>query len=308
MSHCSLMIGSACILFSGMCAALPQAQVKTGISSKTAAASHPSTTTTQAEAPLKRAALKANSSATKSATVKTRKSGKQSAAVVQPAPVVSPPAPPPQEIPQPPPRPEQMPPVPAKVTYQNGLLMVQAPNSTLSDIFNGIRSRASIQFEGAQGASDRVAANFGPAPADQVLTALLRGSRFDYVIIGAPDNPEVVQRVILTPRAGAAAPALTAAMPQRPGAPQSEDDEEDQPPSETVQPPPPVQPQPQGDPKTTQQLVEELQRMQEQQKLQEQQQQLQQQQQLGNSPLKPGAQPAPPPQGAPMIRPKMPPL
>src|SRR5439155_6254961 len=142
------------------------------------------------------------------------------------APIVT--LPPPQQV-QPPLRPEQMPPVPAKVTYQNGLLMVQAPNSTLSDIFNGIRARASIQFEGAQGASDRVAANFGPAPADQVLAALLRGSRFDYVIIGAPGNPETVQRVILTPRAGAPAPTFTAAMPpgQRPGAPQPSEDEEE---------------------------------------------------------------------------------
>ena len=300
MIRSSLMIASVGILLSGMCTALPQAQVKTGIVAKAPAADRPSATSTQPVAPLKRAALKTNSSAAKTTATKTRKNGKQSAAVIEPAPLVAMPSTPPQEIPQPPPRPEQMPPVPAKVTYQNGLLMVQAPNSTLSDIFNGIRSRASIQFEGAQGASDRVAANFGPAPADQVLTALLRGSRFDYVIIGAPDNPDVVQRVILTPRAGAAAPAFTATLPQRPGAPQSEDDEEDQPPSETVQPPPPV------DPKTTQQLVDELKKMQEQQKMQEEQQQQQLQQQQGNSPLKPGAPPSP--QGAPMIRPKMPPL
>ena len=299
MIRSSLMIASVGILLSGMCTALPQAQVKTGIVAKAPAADRLSATSTQPVAPLKRAALKTNSSAAKTTAAKTRKSGKQSAAVIEPAPLVAMPSTPPQEIPQPPPRPEQMPPVPAKVTYQNGLLMVQAPNSTLSDIFNGIRSRASIQFEGAQGASDRVAANFGPAPADQVLTALLRGSRFDYVIIGAPDNPDLVQRVILTPRAGTTAPTFAAAVPQRPGA--SEDDEEDQPPSETVQPPPPV------DPKTTQQLVDELKKMQEQQKMQEEQQQQQlQQQQQGNSPLKPGAQPSP--QGAPMIRPKMPPL
>src|SRR5438270_8445216 len=244
MIRSSVMIGSVGILLSGICTALPQAQVKTGIVAKAPAADRLSATSTQPVAPLKRAALKTNSSAAKATATKTRKNGKQSAAVIEPAPLVAMPSTPPQEIPQPPPRPEQMPPVPAKVTYQNGLLMVQAPNSTLSDIFNGIRSRASIQFEGAQGASERVAANFGPAPADQVLTALLRGSRFDYVIIGAPGNPETVQRVILTPRAGAPAPTFTAAMPpgQRPGAPPSEDEEEDQPPSETIQQPPPAPP------------------------------------------------------------------
>ena len=178
MTRFSCMIGSVCILLSGMCAALPQAQITTGISTTAHATSHPSASSTQPKTPLRRAALKTDSSARKTTAAKTKKSGKQSAAVVEPAPIVT--LPPPQQV-QPPLRPEQMPPVPAKVTYQNGLLMVQAPNSTLSDIFNGIRTRASIQFEGAQGASDRVAANFGPAPADQVLAALLRGSRFDYV-------------------------------------------------------------------------------------------------------------------------------
>jgi hypothetical protein len=207
-----------------------------------------------------------------------------------------------------------MPPVPAKVSFQDGLLTVQAPNSTLGDIFNGIRSRAGIQFEGGQGAGDRVALTIGPAPADEVLRALLTGSRFDYVIMGDPTNPDLVQRVILTPRTGGPAGAVAANIPPQARPQQgSEDDEEDQPPSETVQPPPPVQQQPPpiqvpqqtGDtPKTTQQLLDELKQMQQQQ----QQQAQQPVNPNGNPETAPLKQGAPQQQGVPMIRPKMPPL
>src|SRR5437763_13611805 len=102
--------------------ALPQAQVKTGIIAKSPAADHLSATSSQPVAPLKRAALKTNSSTAKITATKTRKSGKQSAAVIEPGPLVAMQSTPPQEIPQQPPPPEQMPPLPANVTYQTGLL------------------------------------------------------------------------------------------------------------------------------------------------------------------------------------------
>lgn len=299
MARSRLMIGSVCLLLSGMCMARQQGRVRTGISARPQ-----QTTNAPAAAPAVKPGTVMNSG----------RPGQVTTAPMQSAPAnmqqqqqfVGPPSP----VPPPPQRPEQMPPVPAKVSYQNGLLTIQAPNSTLGDIFNGIRSRAGIQFEGGQGAGDRVALTIGPAPADEVLRALLTGSRFDYVILGDPSNPDLVQRVILTPRTGGSANAVTASIPPQARPQQgSEEDDEDQPPAETVQPPPPVQPPPiqapqqAGDsPKTTQQLLEELKQM--------QQQQQQQAQQPVNpnspdpAPLKQGA----PQQGAPMIRPKMPPM
>src|SRR5437762_5356220 len=79
---------------------------------------------------------------------------KPTPAIVETPPAVVPPPPQP-EVPL---RPEQIPPVPPKIVYQNGLLSVEATNSTLSDILNAIRSKAGIQIEGFQGAQDRVAA------------------------------------------------------------------------------------------------------------------------------------------------------
>jgi hypothetical protein len=42
----------------------------------------------------------------------------------------------------------------------------------------------------------------GPAPADEVLASLLQGSRFDYVILGQPENPHTVERVLLSIKSG----------------------------------------------------------------------------------------------------------
>jgi hypothetical protein len=166
-----------------------------------------------------------------------------------------------------PPTPEQMPPSAPKITYQDGLLSVESTNSRLSDILNGIRSRTGIQFEGIQSAQDRVAGKFGPGPANEVLTSLLQGSRFDYVIIGALENPDIVQRVILTPNA-ASGGAVAGSMPAQPAiaAQQAsgEEDESEETPVETQPQPVPVpqasqviQPPPTG-PRTAEQLVEEM--------------------------------------------------
>jgi hypothetical protein len=207
------------------------------------------------------------------------------AIVETPPPVVTPPQQP--EVPL---RPEQMPPVPPKIVYQNGLLSVEAANCTLSDILNAIRSKAGIQIEGFQGAQDRVAAKLGPASVEAVLTGLLSGSRFDYMILGRADRPSMVQRVILTSMSGAPV-ASNGAQPlqPRPGmvlVQPVDDDEANQ--DEANIPPPQFQPQPiiqpqqvpqpgngvpGNGPKSSEQLLEELKQMQQQQQIQQQQNQ-----------------------------------
>lgn len=182
------------------------------------------------------------------------------------SPLVGPPAPPPpvqQRL-----RPEQMPPVVPKITYQDGLLAVETPNSTLGDILNGIRGKTGIQFEGMGSAPDRVALSQGPAPADVVLTNLLRGSRFDFIIVNQTDNPDSVQRVILTPHAGSAPPPAGALDQNRahPAADGNDDDDNsDEPDAEAATP----ENQLPG-PKTTEQLLQELKQMQQQQQQQNQ--------------------------------------
>jgi hypothetical protein len=171
--------------------------------------------------------------------------------------------------------PPTTPAVPPVVTYRDGLLTVQAVNSNLSSVLTAIRNKTGIEFEGSENVADRVAISLGPAPAGEVLAAIFAGSRYDFVAIGRPDNPGIVQRVILTSKSQPG--AVATAQPQ-PKPSNGEGDEEDNPdeqvnaggdPQDTpVQPVPIPQlpqqqpPQTQNEqPKTPEQLLQELQEM-----------------------------------------------
>lgn len=212
------------------------------------------------------------------------------------------PAPPPP--PPPPLTPEQQAPIPPQVSYLNGQLTIQSTNATLSAILTAIRQQTGAQIDLPSGAgSERVATRIGPGSPRDVLTSLLAGSAFDYVILGNPDSPGSIQRVILTQRSGGAGMTNMAAqqpVASQPAADENSDEDntepdtaiEEQPaPVETPQPNPAVagQPQPgmqqpqqmptpgtatpppdqqgqQGNQiKTPEQLYQELQRLQQQQ-------------------------------------------
>jgi hypothetical protein len=208
--------------------------------------------------------------------------------------------------PPPPPTPEQMPAVQPRVSYQNGLLSIDAPNSSMTDVLNAVKRQTGANIEVPAGASgDRIVARLGPGKPKDVLASLLSGSRFNFIILGPPQNPDAVQRVILTRRQNGStgsAPAQQSMNPQVVPAPSSDDDaeapEEIEPdtPEEAPQPEataPTMQPgqepaqQQQGQgqeqnpnqPKTPEQLLQELQRMQQQQQQGQQQEQNQNQNQ-----------------------------
>jgi hypothetical protein len=168
------------------------------------------------------------------------------------------------------------PPVAPVVTYRDGLLSVQALNSNLSSVVTAIRNKTGIEFEGAEGISERVAIALGPAPEGDVLAAIFAGSKYDFLAIGRADSPTIVQRVILTVKnkPGAGAGAEAQAQQQPPVANQGEDEEvpEEQvnsgePQDTPVQPAPAPQQPPQAEtpqnqqPKSPEQLLQELQEM-----------------------------------------------
>jgi hypothetical protein len=109
-----------------------------------------------------------------------------------------------------PPTPEQMPARPPQVAFKNGQLTIVAQNSTLADILRAVRLQTGAAIEVPPNATERVFTKLGPGPARDVLASLLNGSHFNYVMLGAPDDPSVVQHVILTSKAGEGAPAATA--------------------------------------------------------------------------------------------------
>ena len=111
----------------------------------------------------------------------------------------------------PPPQPAPSP----SIEYQNGLLTIEAFDSTLGDVLSAIVRKTGILIEGADSAPEKVAFVFGPAPPSVVLDRLLEGSRFGYVIIGQPDNHNQVQRVILSlPTASVESPRPNVALPR----------------------------------------------------------------------------------------------
>ncbi len=119
----------------------------------------------------------------------------------QPAPALEPPPP------SPPLTLEQMPASPPKVLFRDGMLTIVAENSTLGDVLRAVRSQTGAAVEVPGNATERVVSNLGPGPARDVLAALLNGSHFNYVMLGSPTNPALVERIILTSKSGGELPA-----------------------------------------------------------------------------------------------------
>jgi hypothetical protein len=100
-----------------------------------------------------------------------------------------------------PPAPSQLPASPPQISYVDGQLTVVANNSTLSDVLKGIQSTTGAKVEGVTPTdTDRIFGEFGPASPHEVCDKLLNGSHYDFILMGAPQNPNSVQRIILTER------------------------------------------------------------------------------------------------------------
>jgi hypothetical protein len=116
-----------------------------------------------------------------------------------PAAELAPPAPPPAPVLPP----EQTPAHAPVIAWDGQLLTVDAENSSLSDVLLGIRSRTGASIEmPASTSRERIAVHIGPAPIREVLSSLLYGTNFNYVIQSAEDDDGAVGKVILTARDG----------------------------------------------------------------------------------------------------------
>jgi hypothetical protein len=94
---------------------------------------------------------------------------------------------------------------PLEVTFRNGLLSIRANKASLSEILFAVHQRTGAEVAVAAGAeTEQVVAEYGPAPAPEVLARLLNGSRFNFLILSSPDNPQKLDRVILSLRGNGA--------------------------------------------------------------------------------------------------------
>src|SRR5580692_10545783 len=115
---------------------------------------------------------------------------------------------------------DAIPAVAPQVSYQDGLLTIIAPNSTLGDILRGVRKHTSADIEVPANASERVVTRLGPAPAREVMAELLNGSRFNYILLGSPEDANALVRVVLVAKTGPDTPAPAAADKSAPAAAQ----------------------------------------------------------------------------------------
>jgi hypothetical protein len=182
------------------------------------------------------------------------------------------------------------------------MLTIVAPNSSLGDILRGVRKQTSADIDIPPAANERVATRLGPGPAREIMAELLNGSRFNYVLIGSPENASLLVRVVLVPKTpdapvspvkaadanGAPNPAANAVQdtPEEVADEPVEEPPTDQGTADAEQQPQPDQP----GVKTPQQMLQEM---------QQRQLMMQQQQQTGQQPV------YPPPGGIP--RPGQPP-
>jgi len=127
-----------------------------------------------------------------------------------------------------------VPPEPPKpsleVAFQNGLLRIDSDRASLSEVLFAVHQRTGAEIAIPAGAEqDKVVVNLGPAPASEVLSQLLNGSKFNFVILSSPKNPGGLDQVILTPRTDAPVQAQAVA-PQPPQPPANDvNDSDDEP-------------------------------------------------------------------------------
>ena len=200
---------------------------------------------------------------------------------------------------------DQLPAVAPKVTYEGGQLSIVAHNCTLADVLHAVKKQLGADLDVPSSATERVVADLGPGTPRQVITDLLNGTHFNYVIVGSASDPTAVQSLALIPKSGGTETA-SVTPPARPGVPgrrlqpgvasqagqgftgppdsgQVDPDDAPEPPEEATpdanddDQPPPAQSADQNSgqqaPKTPEQLLQELQRQQQQMQQQQQGQQ-----------------------------------
>lgn len=201
-------------------------------------------------------------------------------------------------------------PVAPQVSFQNGLLTIVAPNSSLGDILRAVRKQTGAEIDVPTDAQDRVVTHLGPGPAREVVADLLNGSRFNYVLVGSPEDSSALTRVVLVAKSGpenvakpgqpgVAETGNMAPAPPEQGQPEAGDadaapddssaqpDENAEQPAAEAEQEQPAPPADQPGVKTPQQMLQEM---------QQRQMQLQQLQQPGQPPIPGAGAPPQPPQ------------
>jgi len=87
------------------------------------------------------------------------------------------------------------------VTFQDGKLRLSSEKGSLADVLNEVRARTGADIAVPAGAEqEKVVATIGPANPREVLSQLLNGSRYNFIIVGTDADPNQLERVVLSPK------------------------------------------------------------------------------------------------------------
>ena len=140
-------------------------------------------------------------------------------------------------------------PAPAlQVEYRNDRLSILAHNVSLSQVLNEVQRKTGTQISVPPAATQELmVANIGLLPVREVLSALLNGSRFNFIMVSSDSDPAKLKSLILTYRSGGVSqPAIVSPPPAAvEGQPEPEVPQQEMQPQPDVQPQPEMQPQPQ---------------------------------------------------------------
>jgi AMIN domain len=118
-------------------------------------------------------------------------------------------------LPQVPAQPAVSPAPKVTVSYRAGLLGIRADQATLAEVLNEVQRRTGADIEIPAGAGqDRIVVNLGPADPHQVLSSLLNGTPFNFILMGSASDPRQLGSVLLTRKDGGVPPG--AARPEDP--------------------------------------------------------------------------------------------
>jgi hypothetical protein len=90
---------------------------------------------------------------------------------------------------------------PLEVSFHDGQLSIYSNKASLSEILFAVHQRTGAEIAIPAGAEqEMVVVDLGPAPAPEVLTSLLNGSKFNFLILSSQSDPGALDRVILSSR------------------------------------------------------------------------------------------------------------
>jgi hypothetical protein len=87
----------------------------------------------------------------------------------------------------------------ADVHFKQGMMSIHADKVSLAEVLLDVHRATGADIQIPPGAAqEQVFFDLGPAPAREVMAALLNGSNFNFVVVGSDRDPNTLRSVILT--------------------------------------------------------------------------------------------------------------